>query len=61
MTFIQFGRDLPLALVGVVAIPKRKIKVINIDPHHKEEKGLVHDLTVGPKAHHSSFDDDQLM
>ena len=27
--------------VGVVPIPKGKIRVINIDPHHQQEKDLV--------------------
>jgi len=26
---------------GVVSIPKEELKVINTDPHHEEEKGLV--------------------
>ena len=41
MTFIQFGRDLPLAPGRVISIPKGKLKVINTNPHHREEKGLV--------------------
>jgi len=42
MTSMQFGRDLPLALARVVPISKRELKVINADPHLREEKGLVH-------------------
>jgi len=41
MIFLQFGKVLPSVPVGVVSIPKGEIKVINIDLHHKEEKGLV--------------------
>jgi len=38
---LQFGRDLPLAPIGVVPIPKGELTVINIDPHNKKEKGFV--------------------
>jgi len=40
-TPLQFGRDLPLGPTGVVSISKRELRVINIDPHNKKEKGLV--------------------
>jgi len=48
MTFLtpfQFGRDLPLSPIGVIPIPKGELRVINIDPHNKKEKGLVLVLT----------------
>jgi len=41
MTSLQFGRNLLLVPVRVLPIPKGELKVINIDPYHKEEKGLV--------------------
>jgi len=31
---IQFGQNFPLAPTGVVSIPKKEIRVINIDPHN---------------------------
>jgi len=42
MTSPQFGKDLPSVPARVVSIPKGELNVINIDSHHKEEKGLVH-------------------
>ena len=41
MISIQFGRDLPSVPARVIPIPKGELKVINTDPHHKEEKGSV--------------------
>ena len=41
MTPLQFGRDLLSVPARVVLIPKRKLKVVNIDLHRKQEKGLV--------------------
>jgi len=41
MTSLQCGKNFPLILAGVDPILKRKLKVINTDPHHKEEKSLV--------------------
>ena len=39
-SFLQFEK-LPLAPSGVVPIPKRELRMINTDPHHQQEKGLV--------------------
>jgi len=39
MTFLKFGRDLPLMPAGVVHIPKGELNAINTDPHLKKEKG----------------------
>jgi len=39
-TPFQFGRDLPLAPIGVVPIPKEELRVINTDSHNQKEKGL---------------------
>ena len=41
MTYPRFGRDLLSVPARMVSIPKGKLNVINTDPHHKEEKGLV--------------------
>ena len=41
MTSFQFTRDHSSVPDGVVPISKRKLKVINIDIHNKEEKSLV--------------------
>ena len=41
LTFLQFVKELMSVLVGVVPIPKGELKVTNIDPHNKKEKGLV--------------------
>jgi len=41
MTPLQFGRGLPPASIGILPIPKGKLRVINADSHHQEEKGLV--------------------
>jgi len=41
MTSFQFGKKLPSVPAGVVSIPKRELRVINIVPHNKKEKGLV--------------------
>jgi len=40
MAFLQFGGQPPTP-VGVVPIPKGELRVLNIDPHHQQEKGLV--------------------
>jgi len=42
MTFFLQFRKQPLKPVGVVPILKRELIVINADPHHQQEKGLVH-------------------
>jgi len=39
-SFLQFGRQPPTPS-GVVPIPKGELRMINIDPHHQQEKGLV--------------------
>ena len=39
-SFLQFGRQPPTPS-GVVPIPKGELRMINIDPHHQREKGLV--------------------
>ena len=39
-SFLQFGNQ-PPTLAGVVPIPKGELRMINTDPHHQEEKGLV--------------------
>ena len=39
-SFLQFG-DQPPTPAGVVPIPKGELRMINIDPHHQQEKGLV--------------------
>ena len=36
-----FGWDLPSAATGVILILKGKLRVINIDPHNKKEKGII--------------------
>jgi len=41
MTSLQFDKELPSVLAGVIFIPKRELRLINIDPHNKKEKGLV--------------------
>ena len=41
MTSLQFGKELPSVLAGVIPIPKVGLRVINTDPHNKKEKGLV--------------------
>ena len=41
MTSLQFGKDLLLMSAGVVLILKGELKMINTDPHHKKEEGLV--------------------
>jgi len=38
---LQFGKELSSIPVRVVPIPKGELRVINIDPHNKKEKGLV--------------------
>jgi len=40
MLFLQFGVQPPTP-VGVVPIPKGELRVLNINPHHEQEKGLV--------------------
>jgi len=39
-SFLQFETKPPTP-AGVVPIPKGKLKMINADPHHQQEKGLV--------------------
>ena len=39
-SFLQFGRQPPTPS-GVVPIPKGELRMINIDLHHQQEKGLV--------------------
>ena len=39
-SFLQFGNQ-PPTLAGVVPIPKGELRMINTDPHHQQEKGLV--------------------
>jgi len=39
-SFLQFGVQPPTP-AGVVPVPKGELRVLNIDPHHQQEKGLV--------------------
>jgi len=39
-SFLQFG-VYPPTPAGVVPIPKGELRVLNIDPHHQQQKGLV--------------------
>ena len=39
-SFLQFGNQPPTP-AGVVPIPKGELRMINTDPHHQQEKGLV--------------------
>jgi len=39
-SFLQFRKQAP-APPGVVPIPKEELRMINTDPHHQQEKGLV--------------------
>jgi len=39
-SFLQF-RNQPLTPAGVVPISKGELKMINTDPHHQQEKGLI--------------------
>ena len=39
-SFLQFGNQPPTP-AGVVPIPKGELQMINTDPHHQQEKGLV--------------------
>jgi len=39
-SFLQSGNQ-PPTLAGVVPIPKGELRMINTDPHHQQEKGLV--------------------
>jgi len=41
LTSLQFGKELPSVPAGLFPIPKGELRVINIDPHNKKEKGLV--------------------
>jgi len=41
MTFLKFEKQ-PLKPAGVVLFPKGELRVINADPHHQQEKRLVH-------------------
>ena len=43
--FLQFGVQL-LTQAGVVPIPKRELRVVNTDPHHQQEKDLIHVSTL---------------
>ena len=43
-SFLQFGRQHPTPS-GVIPIPKGELRMVNIDPHHQQEKGLVPVLT----------------
>jgi len=47
LTSIHFSRDLPLTSVGLVIIPKRKQRVINIDPHNKNKRACPYPLSSG--------------
>jgi len=38
--FLQFGVQPPTP-AGAVPIPKGELRVLNIDPHHQQEKGLI--------------------
>ena len=40
ISFLQFGNQPPTP-VGVVPILKEELRMINTDPHHPQEKGLV--------------------
>ena len=40
MSFLQF-RVQSLTPAGVVPIPRGELRIINIDPHHQREKGLI--------------------
>jgi len=40
-SFLQFGVQPPTP-AGVVLILKGELRVLNIDPHHQQEKGLIH-------------------
>ena len=40
MSFLQF-RNQPPTPAGVVPISKGELRMINTDPHHQQEKGLV--------------------
>jgi len=46
-SFLQFGVQ-PPTLAGVVSIPKGELRVLNIDPHHQQEKGLI--LVLSPQG-----------
>ena len=39
-SFLQL-RNQPPTLAGVVPIPKGELRMVNTDPHHQQEKGLV--------------------
>ena len=39
-SFLQFGKQ-PPAPSRVVPIPKGELRMINTDPHHQQEKGVV--------------------
>ena len=39
-SFLQFGVQPPTP-AGVIPIPKGELRVLNIDPHHQQEKGLM--------------------
>jgi len=40
MSFLQFGVQPPTP-DGVISIPKGELRVVNKDPHHQWEKGLI--------------------
>ena len=42
--FLQFGVQPPTP-AGVIPIPKGKLRVVDIDPHRQQEKGLIPVLT----------------
>ena len=44
MSFLQFG------VARVVPIPKGELRVLNIDPHHQQEKGLIPVLLLREKS-----------
>jgi len=56
----QVKRLLPLPKVSSCALSDRTSEPLS-EPLVKEVSSLVLGELVGPKAHHSSFDDDQLM
>jgi len=43
-SFLQFG-DQPLTPARVIPIPKGELRMINTDPHHQQEKGLMPNST----------------
>ena len=41
MTPLQFSKELPSVPAEVVPLSRGELRVINIDPHNKKEKGFV--------------------